>query len=163
MSEDIDALLNELDENGVTKVDTNIVKSKEIEAELGNNLISDTEQVNAEKMLKHIDESKVKVINLELENIDYSEEFKEVMDETRRYIKDAFEIETQIKELRDDLKTLRQDAKDEGVKVTVAGKAIKELVNELKESSEDAKATEDMKKMIKNDPGLYPVVLEKAN
>ena len=94
--------------------------------------------------------------------MDYSEEFKDTLDATRHYINDSFEIEREIQDLRNQQKELKDNAKEEGVKVTMAGRAIKELVQELKESSEDSKCITDMKSFIKSDANMYDNIVMKA-
>jgi len=104
---------------------------------------------------------KTNIKNAEPE-IGYSYEFERVAAETNKYMKSVFEIEDQIAELKGELKSLKTDAKDEGVAVTCVARAIKELRQEIKETSEDAQMIEDIKKYVKNSDSLYGEVVASA-
>jgi hypothetical protein len=94
---------------------------------------------------------------------DFSDEFKDMMIELEKYYKDTFDIKQQIKDLRDDLKDRRNEAKEIGIKVTAADKAMKEVVTQIKESSEDAKYIEDSKRLIEENDSLYNIAVVEAN
>lgn len=93
---------------------------------------------------------------------EYSDEFIDVIDATRRYIKDSFDIAQQMRELKEEQKVIREKAKEEGVSVTNTDKAIKELVKELKETADESKGIEDTKRFIKSEDDLYAGVVEIA-
>lgn len=139
--DNLDELLEELDDN------TLVAREQDL-------AIQDNPPVS---IVDNID-----IINAEMDKMDYSEEFKDTLDATRNYINDSFEIEKEIQDLRNQQKALKADAKEEGVKVSMAGRAIKELVQELKESSEDSKCITDMKRFIKSDSNMYDNIVMKA-
>ena len=91
--------------------------------------------------------------------IDYSDEFKDMMQEVKKYYKDVYGIQQEIKDLKDQLKERKQEAKDIGIKTTAVDKAMKEVISNIKESSEDAKAIEDAKRFIENDDELYNIAV----
>lgn len=162
--DELEKLLYEMDSEGTTCVDKNVAKNKELEKEFSKPVLE--EEKTPDELLQDYSKQTVKKaaeIISEMNNIDYSEDFKEVMDITRTYIKDAFDIECQIAELKQDLKNLKNDAKEEGVKVSEAARAIKELIKEIKETSDEAKSIEEMKRFIKGDDSLYSIAVAQAN
>jgi chromosome segregation ATPase len=94
---------------------------------------------------------------------DFSDEFKDMMQELEKYYKDIFDIKQQIKDLQEELKDRRNEAKEIGIKVTAADKAMKEVVAQIKESSEDAKYIEDSKRLIEENNSLYNIAVAEAN
>jgi chromosome segregation ATPase len=94
---------------------------------------------------------------------DFSDEFKDMMQELEKYYKDTFDIKQQIKDLQEELKDRRNEAKEIGIKVTAADKAMKEVVAQIKESSEDAKYIEDSKRLIEENDSLYNIAVAEAN
>ena len=138
--------------------------------------ISKNENENESKKSKEIDEEYIKRFENNFNNVittalgkritnkpDYSENFKEVIAATRTFIKNSFAIKKEIKILREELKELKKEAKEEGVSVSNAEKAIRELIKEFKESSEDSKTIEELKRFIKNEEELYLKVVEEAS
>lgn len=142
--DELEQMLNELDIAGVTNIDKNVINSSKLEKES-----------KPSEPIKDIED--------EMKNLDYSQEFIEVMDITKSYIRNAFEIELQMKELKQELKEIKIAAKEEGVRVRDAAKAIKELIKELKETSDEAKHVEDLKRFIKGDESLYSHIVIAAN
>lgn len=96
------------------------------------------------------------------EGIEYSEDMMETMDDTKSYIRDLFDFESQIADLKDEIKARKETAKEEGVKVGNAAKAVRELLKEVKETSDEAKGVEEMKRLIKEDDNLYSTLVAKT-
>ena len=94
--------------------------------------------------------------------IDYSDEFKDMMQEVKKYYKDVYAIQQEIDDLKSQIKERKQEAKDIGIKTAAVDKAMKEVISNIKESSEDAKAIEDAKRYIENDDELYNIAVIKA-
>jgi hypothetical protein len=93
---------------------------------------------------------------------DFSDEFKDMMQEVKKYFRNTYDIKQRMQELKDELKDIKQEAKEIGIKVSVVDKAMKEVINEIKESSEDAKYIEDTKRLIKEDNDLYNIAVIEA-
>jgi len=81
---------------------------------------------------------------------------------TKEFIKAMTAIELQIKALQEEKKELKKEANTNSINVTNTLNAIKELVKEAKETSEDAKNMIRIKKFIQNDKSLYADILAKA-
>jgi len=170
---DFDSLLEDID-TPVPSVKPKEVKSdKEVEEKVGE--VFSKEHV--EEALEDIQEPKVteeqvkevfhkKAIEEAKDNAkqpDYSDEFADMIGEVKKYFKDVYNIKQEIRELQDQLKERRQEAKEIGIKVTVVDKAMKEVIAQIKETSEDAKYIEDAKRLIESDPDLYAIAASEAN
>ena len=89
----------------------------------------------------------------------YSKEFQEIQDATRRYLKSYFDVDARMRDLKQEMKDVKEDAKEEGVPVNNVSKAIKELISELKETTVDAQNVEETKRFIKADDNFYSNVV----
>lgn len=159
---DLDALLNELDVQDVQDVQDKEERDVPLIMEDANNNAYDSpKDIHVERTFedkshtnKSIDANKPEVV--------YSEDMLEVMDDTKAYIRDLFDLESQIADLKEDIKVRKEEAKELGVKVGNAAKAVRELIKEAKETSDEAKGVEEMKRLIKEDDNLYSQLVAKT-
>ena len=155
---DFDSLLEE--------VDAPVVKTKTVETKVE---VPEEPEVTEEQVKevfhpKAIREAKAKAeVKDNAKQPDYSDEFADMIGEVKKYFKDVYNIKQEIKELQDQLKERRQEAKEIGIKVTVVDKAMKEVIAQIKETSEDAKYIEDAKRLIESDPDLYAIAASEAS
>ena len=89
----------------------------------------------------------------------YSKEFQEIQDATRKYLISYFDVDARMRDLKQEMKDVKEDAKEEGVPVNNVSKAIKELISELKETTVDAQNVEETKRFIKADDNFYSNVV----
>ena len=162
---DLDALLDELgEETPVSEdVEVNDWEDEEPAAEVTEVLEVD-ERPNTPNIPKNEPPvTATSITDTNPDGIKYSEDFLETMDSTRSYIGDVLDIEAKMKELKDELKARKELAKEEGVKVGNAGKAIRELLKEAKETSDEAHGVAEVKRFIKENSALYAGVLEQTS
>ena len=149
---DLDQLLNE-------------VSSVENKEEIKGSLIEEPEKVLEE--LDVIPKYKKEEIKKEATKVENSDDFlreyiEEIQEDVKRYLREKYRINQEIKALKEELKEIKDELKDSGVKIAPIERAYKEMVNELKESAEDAKIIESVKNIIKDDVELYGMVREEA-
>jgi len=94
--------------------------------------------------------------------VQYTSEFVDIMQETKEYMEKSFEIETEIRAFKSQLQDLKNEAKEVGVPVTAVGKAIKEIVKEIKETPDESHNIEQMKRFITENESLYSEVSAQA-
>jgi septal ring factor EnvC (AmiA/AmiB activator) len=164
---DFDSLLDEVD-TPVSKEEVKEVKEEKVENPKINTPESFMEENSKpapteEDMSKVFSKKAIKEAKTNSLKPDFSDEFRDMMQEIEKYYKDVFDIKQQIKDLQDELKERRNEAKEIGIKVTAADKAMKEVINQIKESSEDAKYIEDAKRLIEENDSLYNIAVAEAN
>jgi len=93
----------------------------------------------------------------------YTAEFKEAIPVNKEYMISLLEKEAEIAQIREEIKELKQEAKVNGASISVANKAIKEFVSQLKEDPKTSAEIEQFKRLIEEDPSLYGYCLAKAN
>lgn len=93
----------------------------------------------------------------------YTAEFKEAIPVNKEYMISLLEKEAEIAQIREEIKELKQEAKVNGASISVANKAIKEFVSQLKEDPKTSAEIEQFKQLIEEDPSLYGYCLAKAN
>lgn len=75
-------------------------------------------------------------------------------EDTVSYAKAALALELQIKEIKDDLKAIKDEAKAEGVDVAKVGKAINALKKLLKSKPADVFEEEKILEIIENNESI---------
>jgi len=84
-------------------------------------------------------------------------------DETRltvQFAKAMLDLEQQIKELRDDQKQIKAEAKDEGVSVQKVTKAMNDIKAYMKAKDTDLTEIEMIKKVLDNDVDIKTMISE---
>ena len=82
----------------------------------------------------------------------------EYSSEAKSFLKDNDEFEMEKRSITERQKARKEEAKESGVDVAATLKAQKEVIKELKETSEEAQIIEQMKQEIKNDGSLMATV-----
>ena len=78
----------------------------------------------------------------------------EYSNEAKSFLKDFNDIEMQKRGLAEKQKELKEEAKEAGVDVAATLKARKAVIEEMKETSDEAQIIEQMKESIRNDDSL---------
>ena len=153
---DLDDLLEEIGETQEVTLDSPApVQKTETEPEP----VESGVMAASPRMLEAIGES---VPDVDEDEVQYTSEFVDIMQETKEYMEKAFEIESEIRAYKSQLQDLKSEAKEVGVPVTAVNKAIKEIVKEIKETSDEAHNIEQMKRFITEDESLYSEVSAQA-
>jgi len=79
---------------------------------------------------------------------------------TQEYIMAYNDTVREIDELKMKQKKLKDEAKEEGVPVTVVHKSLGELKKEIKETVDEAREVESMKDFIRSNAGMYQGVID---
>ena len=145
---DLDGLLDDLEMSPVVET------PKAVQAEVDQT--TTTTKTVVDEVQDEIPTLAVKTTNAD--EVQYSSEFLDIQTETKKYMQDVFAIESEIKALRSQITGLKDEAKDMGVPVTAVGKAIKEMIKEIKETPDEAHNVEMMKRFINEDNSLYTEV-----
>jgi len=148
---DLDDLLDDLDIMPPIVAPIDNTEDKPMEGEEGEEMKEIKESTEVEKFEKKLEKNQ----DLASDEVTYSDEFIDIMVETKKFMEDSFEIDAEIRALKAQLATLKTEAKDIGVPVTAVGKAIKEMVKNIKETPDEAHNVEMMKRFINEDDSLY--------
>jgi len=152
---DLDNLLEEIGETQEVTLDSPAKVELELEPEPEPEVEDSGVMAASPRMLQAIGEP-------DPDEVQYSDEFVDIMHETKEYMEKAFEIEAEIRAYKSQLQDLKSEAKEIGVPVTAVNKAIKEIVKEIKETSDEAHNIEQMKRFITEDENLYSEVSAQA-
>jgi len=153
---DLDNLLEEIGDTQEVNMETPKVVEAEPEAEVE---VESGVMAASPRMLEAIGES---VPDIDEVEVRYSDEFIDIMQETKEYMEKSFEIEAEIRAYKSQLQDLKNEAKEVGVPVTAVGKAIKEMVKEIKETPDESHNIEQMKRFITENESLYSEVSAQA-
>ena len=151
---DLDNLLEEIGDTQEVNMETPKVVEAEPEVEVESGVMA-----ASPRMLEAIGEAVPDVDEVEVQ---YSDEFVDIMQETKEYMEKSFEIEAEIRAFKSQLQDLKNEAKEVGVPVTAVGKAIKEMVKEIKETPDESHNIEQMKRFITENESLYSEVSAQA-
>jgi uncharacterized protein (UPF0335 family) len=81
----------------------------------------------------------------------------EQKDDIKKYVKQLIALELEIKSIKEDMKQIKQEAKENGILIKEIDEAIRELKKEIKRRSKpnEADAVETIKALIESDEDLY--------
>jgi len=140
----------EIEELDKTEVPEDIsAAAQAVIQELENKVDALKAQVKALKTMQQEEET-LKVQNgliSKLPELEYSEEAKS-------FLKEYNSLEMDKKAIQEKMKELKDEYKDQGVNVAQVLKAQKEIIKEIKETSEEAEFIAGMKELIKSDDNL---------
>ncbi len=152
---DFDSLLDELGEK--QEVQTTVATETETEPETETKVVTDADNIPDGMLYQH------ERNRLEKEpEYRVSDEFKEVQQATNTYLNEYFDIQDRMRELKEELTSCKNTAKEEGVYVQNVHRAVRELKEELKETSQDAQNVEETKEFIRNSSALYSNIVAAA-
>lgn len=86
----------------------------------------------------------------EVEMVDTKEETMDVLD----YAKSIIGCQLEMKAIQDDIKTIKSDAKENGVLVKEIDSAIKDIKREIKTNPADRQLEEEIIEKLKADEGI---------
>jgi len=81
----------------------------------------------------------------------------EQKDDIKKYVKQLIALELEIKNIKEDMKQIKAEAKENGILVKEIDEAMRELKKEIKRKADPAKldAVETIKAMIESDEELF--------
>ena len=145
--EEVSALVDELEEvpEPIVEVSNNAIPEPDPQSIIDDLNVEISQLKDKLKAVENIQSDRV------VENVvsDY-----EYSNEAKSFLKDFNDIEMQKRGLAEKQKELKEEAKEAGVDVAATLKARKAVIEEMKETSDEAQIIEQMKESIRNDDSL---------